>query len=116
MSRGKELAKNTVILSVGRLGTQIVQFLLLPLYTALLTQEEYGTLDLFNTYITLLLPLFNWQFDRGLFRFLVDCRDDENQQINLISTVFVCHLIQASFYLVFYACLLYTSPSPRDCS
>lgn len=103
MSRGKELAKNTVILSVGRLGTQIVQFLLLPLYTALLTQEEYGTVDLFNTYITLLLPLFNWQFDRGLFRFLVDCRDDENQQINLISTVFVCHLIQASFYLVFYA-------------
>lgn len=103
MNRGKELAKNTVILSVGRLGTQIVQFLLLPLYTALLTQEEYGMVDLFNTYITLLLPLFNWQFDRGLFRFLVDCREDEDRQAALISTVFLSHLAQAAIYLVFYA-------------
>ena len=102
MNRGKELAKNTAILSVGRLGTQIVQFLLLPLYTALLTQEEYGTVDLFNTYITLLLPLFNWQFDRGLFRFLVDCREDEDRQSALISTVFLSHLAQAAIYLAFY--------------
>lgn len=102
MNRGKELAKNTAILTVGRLGTQIVQFLLLPLYTALLTQEEYGTVDLFNTYITLLLPLFNWQFDRGLFRFLVDCREDEDRQSALISTVFLSHLAQAAIYLAFY--------------
>lgn len=102
MNRGKELAKNTAILTVGRLGTQIVQFLLLPLYTALLTQEEYGTVDLFNTYITLLLPLFNWQFDSGLFRFLVDCREDEDRQTTLISTIFLSHLAQAAIYLVFY--------------
>lgn len=103
MNRNQELVKNTAILSIGKLGTQIVQFLLLPLYTALLTQEEYGIVDLFNTYITLLLPIFNWQFDSGLFRFLIERRGNENKQKKLISTVFFSHIIQVLGYLIFYS-------------
>lgn len=80
MDRKKELAKNTVILMVGKILTQFVSFFMLPLYTAVLTPGEYGLVDLFNTYCTLLLPLFNWQFDSGLFRFLLDVRDNRESQ------------------------------------
>lgn len=46
MSRKTELAKNTAILTVGKLCTQCISFFLLPLYTAILSTEEYGTFDL----------------------------------------------------------------------
>lgn len=36
---------------------------------------EYGIVDLFNTYITLLIPIFNWQFENGLFRFMLDYQE-----------------------------------------
>ena len=63
MSRKTELAKNTAILTVGKLCTQCISFFLLPLYTAILSTEEYGTFDLLVTYSALLLPLVNWQLD-----------------------------------------------------
>ncbi|MGL5435340.1 MAG: lipopolysaccharide biosynthesis protein [Lachnospiraceae bacterium] len=103
MSRQKVLVKNTVILTVGKICTQFVSFLLLPLYTALLSPNEYGVADLFNTYITLLVPIFNWQFENGLFRFMLDCRNDKAQTNKLFSTVIVSNIIQSLIYLAFFA-------------
>ena len=80
MSRKTELAKNTAILTVGKLCTQCISFFLLPLYTAILSTEEYGTFDLLVTYSTLLLPLVNWQLDQGLFRFMLDYRGNKEEQ------------------------------------
>ena len=48
-STGKELAKNTAIISVGKICTQVVSFLLLPIYTGILSTEEYGAVDLIIT-------------------------------------------------------------------
>lgn len=103
MSRQTELVKNTAILTFGKICTQFVQFLLLPLYTALLVPEEFGVVDVFNTYVTLLVPLFNWQFENGLFRFMLDCREDEKRQKVIFSTVILANAAQAALYLAFFA-------------
>lgn len=87
MSREGQLAKNTVILTIGKLCTQFVSFMLLPLYTSVLSTEEYGTFDLLCTYWTLLLPIVGAQLDQGLFRFLFDCRDEKKKQRSLFTTV-----------------------------
>ena len=79
MSRRKEIVKNTAILTIGKMCTQFVSFLLLPLYTALLSTEEYGIVDLFTTYMALILPLVCWQLDQGIFLFMIDCREDETK-------------------------------------
>lgn len=102
MNRQKELAKNTIILTVGKICTQFVSFMLLPLYTALLVPEEFGIVDLFNTYISLLTPIFNWQFENGLFRFMLDGRGDNKKQTELFSTVIVANMCQAGIYVVFF--------------
>jgi O-antigen/teichoic acid export membrane protein len=102
MNRQKELAKNTIILTVGKICTQFVSFMLLPLYTALLDPTEYGVVDLFNTYITLLVPIFNWQFENGLFRFMIERRKNFDEQKVLFSTVFTTNIFQALVYIVFY--------------
>ena len=102
MNKQVELMKNTFILTIGKIGTQFISFLLLPLYTALLTTSEYGIIDLFNTYISLLVPIFNWQFDQGMFRFLIDCRESKKKQAEVITTVLITNLIQTMIYLMIF--------------
>lgn len=100
MSREKDLAKNTAILSFGKICTQCISFLMLPLYTAVLDTTEYGTFDLLVTYGTLLLPLVNWQFDQGIFRFLLDCRGNKEKQTDLFSSVLAVNTMQSIAFAV----------------
>lgn len=100
MSRNKELAKNTAVLTFGKICTQCISFLLLPLYTAILAVEDYGVFDLMITYATLLLPLVNWQFDQGVFRFMLDCRGQKAKQSDIFSTIFVVNTIQSLVYTI----------------
>lgn len=102
MSRKTELAKNTAILTVGRLCTQCISFFLLPLYTAILSAEEYGTFDLLVTYATLLIPLVNWQLDQGLFRYLLDCRGKKEEQGKLFSTLLCSSTLQCGVYILLF--------------
>ena len=103
MKREKQLVKNTVIVAIGKICTQFISFFLLPLYTALLSTEEYGTVDLLNTYISLLLPLVFLQIDQAAFRFLIDVRDNEKEKRKLLSTIIFTIVIQSVLYLIVYA-------------
>lgn len=101
-TRNSQLAKNTVILTVGKICTQFVSFFLLPLYTALLDPSDYGTVDLISTYATLLLPIVGLELGSGLFRFMLDVRQDSKKTDCLISTAMtVTHLQLAGFLLLF---------------
>lgn len=101
-NRKTQLAKNTLILTVGKICTQCVSFFMLPLYTALLTPSDYGIVDLISTYAALLLPLINWQLDMGLFRFMLDVREDSNKQRLMISTVTNFNHIQVIIFLILF--------------
>lgn len=102
VSREKELLKNTGILSIGKICTQFVSFFLLPLYTAYLSTKEYGVVDLLNNYISLLIPIFFFQMDQALFRFLIDARKDESKKSELVSTAIYTVTIQAILFVLVY--------------
>ena len=102
MGRSKDLAKNTAILAFGKICTQSIGFFMLPLYTSLLDTAEYGLFDLLVTYAALLLPLVNWQLDQGLFRFMLDVRDQIDKQTHLFSTVFLISIIQSVVFCVLF--------------
>ena len=102
MSREKQLVKNTLIVAVGKIATQFISFFLLPLYTALLTTEEYGVVDLMNTYISLLLPLVFFQIDQAIFRFLIDIRGIKERKKQLVSTAFLTITVQSIIFLLVY--------------
>ena len=57
MNKKKELLKNTIIIFLGKACTQLISFLLLPLYTDYLSTADYGIVDLITTYVTLLVPI-----------------------------------------------------------
>ena len=94
MQAKKQLAKNTIILALGKISTQSISFFLLPLYTAVLSQEEYGVVDLVTTYSALLLPLILLQVDQALFRFLIDAREVDTERNKILTTILLFGLVQ----------------------
>ena len=89
----KELIKNSLIILLGKGSTQFIVFLMLPLYTYVLSTSEYGTMDLITTYVTLLAPLISLQLENAIFRYLIDNRNDEQNIKYYISSGMFCLLI-----------------------
>ena len=89
MNQKKELIKNTLIISIGKFSTQLVSFLLLPLYTSMLTTSEYGAYDFLNTISIFLIPCVTLLMDEGMFRFLIDAKKDhEKGEVFSVTTIF----------------------------
>ena len=89
MNKKKELAKNTIIIFAGKVCTQLISFLLLPLYTSYLLTEEYGFVDLITTYVTLIVPIITMELEMSVFRYLVDCRKDKKETKRVFSNNFI---------------------------
>lgn len=87
--RSKELAKNTFIITLGRVSTQFISFLLLPLYTTLLSNEQYGTVDLITTLVQLLIPVVSIMIDQGVFRYLLNCETETEKKKTISSAFFL---------------------------
>ena len=56
MGETRRLIKNTGIIAVGGMATKLVSFLLLPLYTSVLSTGDYGTVDYINTIALFCVP------------------------------------------------------------
>ena len=57
--RKKYLAKNTALFALNTIGTKLIIFLLVPLYTKAFTTSEYGIVDLVTTIGAILVPIIN---------------------------------------------------------
>lgn len=101
-SRTKNLAKNTAILFLGRFCTQFISFLLVPIYTRFLSTDDYGYVDLIHTYILLIAPIIILRLDSGIFRFLIDARNDEKDKKNITSSIITFSLIQAVLFSIIF--------------
>lgn len=92
MDKGKTLIKNTAIIGIGSLGTKVLTFLLLPIYTAVLTTEDYGMIDVLMTVSSLVIPFATLEMGSGIFRFIIG--KDEHEDIQgTISTGVVAELL-----------------------
>lgn len=75
----KKLGKNVLLLTIGNFASKILSFLLVPIYTAILTTKEYGIADLFTTSANLILPLFTLLIYEPVMRFALDSNEDKSQ-------------------------------------
>lgn len=92
-----------MIITIGRICTQLITFFLLPLYTGILSTEEYGTVDLLNTLVSLLLPIVTFQVEQAMFRELIEVRDKKEDKRKIISSGVVTVIIQCAIYLIIFA-------------
>ena len=70
---------------IAKISTQIVSFLLLPLYTALLTTEDYGRVDIYTTLAMIVIPFLTLQVEMALFRFFIT-EKGQTAQKEIVST------------------------------
>lgn len=85
MGESKRLVKNTGIIAIGGLATKLVSFLLLPLYTTVLSTAEYGMVDYLQTIALFCVPIMSILMDEALFRFLIDC-DTVEQRARVVTS------------------------------
>lgn len=71
-SRNIYLLKNTVIFTIGNLGSKLISFFLIPLYTNVLTTSQYGTVDLITTISTVAAPVLTMNIAESVMRFGLD--------------------------------------------
>jgi len=79
--RYRKLAKNTLFFALGTLGSRSIAFFMLPLYTRLLTPRDYGTLDVFQTTVSLLVPILSLEIVEAVFRFSMDEAWEEARRV-----------------------------------
>lgn len=103
MSREKQLVKSTLVLSLGTLLPKIASFVTLPIYTAMLTKDEYGTYDLVNILVSLFIPIVTLQIQQAAFRYLIEVKD-KNAQENIVSNVyfFVLPIIFIALFILYF--------------
>ena len=86
--RYKYLLKNTGALTISNFASKILVFLLVPLYTSVLTTEEYGIYDLIVSTISLLYPLLTLNIVDAVMRYSMD-KDVKKENIALIGIYYI---------------------------
>lgn len=87
MSRGKNLIKNSFILSLGSFLPHIGALITLPVYTGMLTKTEMGRYDLVTVSVYILAIILTLQIHQAVFRFLIDVRGKAEESLYISNTI-----------------------------
>ena len=85
MTRNKYgyLAKNTLLFTVSSFSSKILSFLLVPLYTNVLSTADYGIADIVSTTSTLLTFVVSLNISESVLRFAIDNNDQQNDTLRI---------------------------------
>ena len=85
-SKEKRLAHNTLLIALSNMCTKFISFFMMPLYTSLLSTQEYGVADVVAMYTSLLAMGINLQLEQGVFRYLIESRGNVHKQTEYINS------------------------------
>lgn len=97
MNRYKKLFNNSILFALGNLGSKLINILLVPLYTHLLTTAQYGNVDITLTTINLLYPVISFSIFDAVLRFIMDKSEDNKKTL---SNAFVITCVGCMIMLV----------------
>lgn len=75
----KDLAVNTVVFSISSFGSKILTFLLVPLYTSLLSTAEYGIADVITSTSSLLIFVLTLNIADSVLRFAIERKEKQEE-------------------------------------
>ena len=81
--KAKYLLKNTGILTVSNFASKILVFLLVPLYTSVLSTDDVGVYDLSVSTVSLLYPILTMNIVDGVMRFSMDKANSKDEIISI---------------------------------
>ena len=89
----KKTIKQTAVYSLGNISTKLVGFILLPLYTGVLSISEYGTLAILQAILQILIGVFGFNLPTAMMRWYASENDSVKKKSIVFSTFFSTTLI-----------------------
>ena len=88
--RAGYLASNTLVFAIANIGTKLISFFLVPLYTYTLSMADYGVADLVTTVTFVMAPILTLDLSDAVMRFALDkdCDYDKILTIGLVAVLF----------------------------
>ena len=77
-SRNETLIKNMLLFAIGNIGSKLLQIILVPIYTRVMSSAEYGTVDVMQAIVSLLIPIFSFTIYESVFRYAMEKDYDKN--------------------------------------
>lgn len=96
-SKYKQLFSNTAIFAVSNVLSKLLLSLLLPLYTHILTADEYGTVELITTMSGLAYPVLSLAIQDSVFRFAISKDEEPSRVLKCGSVVLIFGTVQLLF-------------------
>ncbi|MGM9870046.1 MAG: lipopolysaccharide biosynthesis protein [Sodaliphilus sp.] len=110
--RASSMMKSMGIYAIGNLGSKVITFLMVPLYTHYVENTaDFGYYDICLTVVFLLIPFVTLQLRDGAFRFLLDSPSLEHRK-KMVSTTY--KILGSSLLLttIFTFCVAIIHPIP----
>lgn len=98
-NRNSELIRNIAFFGISSFGTKLIYFFLVPLYTSYLSTNDYGTVDLISTIVSLLIPVLTMGMIDSVLRFIVIHNEKKENILDCslavlaIDTVILCIVV-----------------------
>ena len=88
-NRNKKLINDIGIYAIGNLGSKLITFLMVPLYTYFISDvSDFGYYDLCLSVVFFFVPFVTLQLGDGAFRFLLNVGDDKARQREVLSVTY----------------------------
>ncbi|WP_288760842.1 polysaccharide biosynthesis C-terminal domain-containing protein [uncultured Lacticaseibacillus sp.] len=71
-NNSRKLISNLVTFAIGNLGSKLISFILIPIFTRYLSPDAFGQVDLITTTVNMLLPITALSIADAVFRFVMD--------------------------------------------
>lgn len=75
-SRGGYLVKNTMLFAIGNMGTKLINFLLVPLYTYALSTTQFGVINTTTSICGIFIPVIMCNIGEAVRRYLLEKESD----------------------------------------
>lgn len=120
----KYLGKNTLVFAISSFGSRFLSFFFVPLYTNVLSTEEYGTADLVTTTASLLVFLLTINISESVLRFSIERKSKQSEILSYgirvlimgsclcaigLLLVYLCGVISWPRYYYFFVLLTFVS-------
>lgn len=118
-AKAKKLINNIGIFAIGNLGSKLISFILIPIFTRYMGTAQFGQVDLITTTINMLLPVVALSVADAVFRFVMDKNSDQVAVFtnglsftvlmiiiaNLVYPVLVILNVNYAKYILIYLCV-----------
>lgn len=101
MNKIKQLAGQTAVYGLSSIVGRLLNYLLVPLYTRVFVDSEYGVVTELFAYVVFLNILLTYGMETGFFRFVQKEKKKDNVFSTILTSIFTTSTIFIVLFLVF---------------